>query len=75
LSLDDMTVDNEEADNLDAQLESAGMDLDAEIELAEAYIEIGDVDGARELLDDVVKRSSGNLQARAQELIEKINTQ
>jgi pilus assembly protein FimV len=39
------------------------------LELAKAYLEIGDKDGAREILQEVVKEGSGAQRDEAQKLI------
>ncbi len=41
----------------------------SKLELAEAYLEIGDREGARELLEDVAKSGTAAQQARAKETL------
>ena len=47
----------------------AGDPLDRKLALAEEFIQIGDVEGARALLDEVGAKGDGPLRARAQRLL------
>ena len=38
---------------------------DTKIELAKAYLDIGDIEGARSLAEEVMNESSGTLQSKA----------
>jgi pilus assembly protein FimV len=51
--------------------EEAGLD-DTRLELAKAYIEIGDVDGARGMLEEVLAEGSAAARAEAQRLLKSI---
>jgi len=42
-------------------------------ELAEEFRQIGDVDGARELLQEVVANAGGALQAKAQAMLDSLS--
>jgi len=46
-----------------------GRDMQIKLDLARAYIEIGDKEGARELLQEVVEQSQDSLQAEARSLL------
>ncbi|WP_460483780.1 FimV/HubP family polar landmark protein, partial [Cupriavidus yeoncheonensis] len=46
-----------------------GRDMQIKLDLARAYIEIGDKEGARELLQEVVEQSQDDLQAEARSLL------
>nr|WP_216621468.1 FimV/HubP family polar landmark protein [Cupriavidus necator] len=47
----------------------SGRDMQIKLDLARAYIEIGDKEGARELLQEVVEQSQDPLQAEARSLL------
>ena len=58
---------------LDGPIESLGDPADPlvrKLELAEEFRQIGDKDGARDLLEEVVAKASGPLKARAQSLLD-----
>ena len=42
------------------------------LELAEEFRQIGDMEGARDLLEEVVAKASGPLQSRAQSLLDSL---
>ncbi len=71
-SLDDL--DQEDAG--DVQLEEEGGDLTDEIntklDLARAYVDMEDADGARSILEEVVKEGNDGQQAEAQKLLDQI---
>ncbi len=46
--------------------------LSRKLELAEEFRHIGDLEGARDLLEEVVAKSSGTLQAKAQGMLDKL---
>ncbi|MGA0795771.1 MAG: FimV/HubP family polar landmark protein, partial [Quisquiliibacterium sp.] len=59
----------------DAPLSAGGdspEELATKLELAVAYDEIGDKDGARELLQEVLRAGDASQKARAQELLGKL---
>lgn len=72
-SLDDL----DEEDDSDVQLEQAGEDLADEIntklDLARAYVDMDDADGAKSILDEVVKEGNDGQQAEARKLLEQIS--
>jgi pilus assembly protein FimV len=45
------------------------MEMDTKLDLAVAYQEIGDKEGARELLDEVLRGGSDDQVARASEML------
>jgi len=58
----------------DLGLPSLGSDgeddpLSRKLELAEEFRQIGDTDGARDLLNEVVAKSSGTVKSRAQSML------
>ena len=56
--------------NLDLDGDAGGGDaVGTKLELAKAYLEIGDKDGAREILQEVVKEGSGAQRDEAKKLI------
>ena len=46
--------------------------LSRKLELAEEFRHIGDLEGARDLLEEVVAKGSGTLQAKAQGMLDKL---
>ncbi|MBN8487879.1 MAG: hypothetical protein J0M20_09190, partial [Burkholderiales bacterium] len=56
-------------DDLDA---GVGDPLQRKIELADEFRRIGDVEGARDLLQEVIEKSDGALKARAQSLLDEL---
>ena len=77
-----MNLDDEELDvNLDSELEldddgAFSLDLDADdnkLDLARAYIDMGDSNGARGLLEEVLRVGTEAEILEANELLEKIS--
>lgn len=54
----------------DIDLGGAEGDLRTQLDLATAYIEMGDKEGARELLDKVIREGDADLRATAQQMLE-----
>jgi len=52
---------------------TAGDDIATKLELAKAYEEMGDKEGARELLGEVVKEGNAEQQAKAQSMLSKLS--
>jgi pilus assembly protein FimV len=81
LDLDDedgISLDLDDDDELDLDLDDDGaLDLsdddDNKLDLARAYIDMGDSDGAKNLLQDVIKSGSDAEKQEASELLEKID--
>lgn len=59
--------------NVDAANEKAAMDIETKLDLAQAYFEVGDRDGARDLLDEVMARGNDDQRTRARELLERVD--
>jgi pilus assembly protein FimV len=55
--------------SLDSPAESGGEAVGTKLELAKAYLEIGDKDGAREILQEVAKEGSSSQKEEAKKLI------
>jgi pilus assembly protein FimV len=55
--------------SLDSPVESGGEGAGTKLELAKAYLEIGDKDGAREILNEVAKEGSSAQKEEAKKLI------
>ncbi len=56
------------------ELENDGVDpFERKLELAEEFRQIGDMDGARELLQEVISRADGAIQAKARNMLETLN--
>jgi len=60
------------ASTLSATTMDGSRDMQIKLDLARAYIEIGDKDGARELLQEVVDQSQDSLQAEARSLLREV---
>jgi pilus assembly protein FimV len=59
---------------LDLPLEDDGTDpLERKLELAEEFRQIGDLEGARDLLQEVVDKSDGTLKAKAQGMLDNLS--
>jgi pilus assembly protein FimV len=56
------------AEPVTAELSAAHMEMETKLDLAIAYQEIGDKEGARELLDEVIKGGSNEQIGRANEM-------
>ena len=56
----------------DLDLFEPGQELATQLELAQAYIDMGDLEGAREILDHVAMAGDEPLRATAQELLAKL---
>ena len=52
--------------------EETGDPLSRKLELAEEFRQIGDLEGARDLLEEVVAKAEGALQAKAQGMLDKL---
>jgi len=79
LELDDSfsLADLDQEDDTDVQLEEAGGDLTDEIntklDLARAYVDMEDADGAKSILDEVVKEGNDGQQEEARKLLEQLS--
>jgi pilus assembly protein FimV len=59
-------------DSVQSTVSDPGDPLTRKLELAEEFRQIGDKDGARDLLEEVVAKASGPLKARAQSLLDSL---
>ncbi|HZV61250.1 MAG TPA: FimV/HubP family polar landmark protein [Methylophilaceae bacterium] len=71
------TIDNPEAGNENmatngGMVEGESPEVDTKLDLVTAYMEMGDKEGARELLDEVLKEGGPQQKARAQEMLSTI---
>ncbi|WP_310740155.1 FimV/HubP family polar landmark protein [Aquincola tertiaricarbonis] len=70
-SLDDFGTASQDTAAADLR-ESADDPLQRKFELADEFRQIGDVEGARDLLEEVVAKAGGPLKARAQQLLDSL---
>ena len=68
LSLEDLGDDDELSDDIFADVDEIGTKLD----LAKAYVDMGDSDGARSILDEVMEEGDDTQKEQAQELLRQI---
>jgi len=59
-----------DADNFELNLLDSADEITTKFELAQAYIEMGDSDGAKEILHEILKEGDANQQAKAREMID-----
>lgn len=76
IELDDDNDDNEQTVVMpvsdDVERQSDADEADTKLNLAKAYIELGDTDGARSILDEVVADGSDDQKAEAQSLLSQL---
>jgi len=65
----DFSLDDDDLDDFDDKAEEDD-DIGTRIELAKAYVELGDEDGAKEILTEVVTQGTDEQKAEAQSLLE-----
>ncbi|MEX2962761.1 FimV/HubP family polar landmark protein [Microbulbifer sp. TYP-18] len=60
--------------DLDSELNllDGGDEVGTKLELAQAYLDMGDKDGARDILAEVVEEASGDQQTQAREMLERL---
>jgi pilus assembly protein FimV len=58
--------------DLDAPSDDGGDPIARKLELAEEFRQIGDMEGARDLLQEVVAKSSGSVKSRAQAMLDSL---
>ena len=69
----DLTLDVEEAsDAADLDLAAGGDEVGTKLDLARAYIDMGDPEGARSILDEVLDEGNDEQKQEAQQLIQQI---
>ena len=61
------TIASDSLDNLDSD------PLARKLELAEEFRQIGDLEGARDLLEEVVAKAGGTLRAKAQAMLDSLS--
>ncbi|MFT3758809.1 tetratricopeptide repeat protein [Thauera sp.] len=66
-------VDFGSIDTLDADMAPSGDEVETKLELARAYDDMGDKEGALELLDEVLREGSATQQAAAREMIARLS--
>lgn len=71
-TLSDSDSDSIELDIDDSEVDATEGDMDTKIDLAKAYIEMGDADGARNMLNEVITQGDDEQQQQAQELLDSI---
>ncbi|WP_226665014.1 FimV/HubP family polar landmark protein [Microbulbifer aggregans] len=72
-SFEDLGFDLEGDLDSELNLLEGGDEVSTKLELAQAYLEMGDKDGAREILGEVVEEAAGEQQQRAKELLERMS--
>ncbi len=60
------------ADAIDALADDEGDPLQRQLELAEEFRQIGDVEGARDVLQELVLKAEGKLRAKAQSMLDEL---
>jgi pilus assembly protein FimV len=68
-TMDDMAFDSAESEDLDI---AGGDEVGTKLDLAKAYIDMGDPDGARSILDEVMSEGSDSQKQEAQALLDQI---
>ncbi|WP_236580455.1 FimV/HubP family polar landmark protein [Rubrivivax sp. A210] len=71
LDFGDFSIGSDHAP-LDEPALGEGDPLSRKLELAEEFRQIGDMEGARDLLEEVVSKATGSLQAKAQGMLDKL---
>ena len=70
---DEFSFDESEDDDFGAVDEADGDEISTKLDLARAYIDMGDADGAKEILSEVVSEGSDEQQAEAKALMDKMD--
>ena len=70
-SLEDLEVSEDEEEG-DFEFEEEGDSASTKLDLARAYIDMGDEDGARDILGEVLTEGSDAQQQQARELLEQL---
>ncbi|MEO5735193.1 MAG: FimV/HubP family polar landmark protein, partial [Rubrivivax sp.] len=71
LDFGDLSTQNDET--LLGGSPAAGEPMARKLELAEEFRQIGDIEGARDLLEEVISRSDGALRAKAQGMLDRLS--
>ncbi len=73
LSLDDLELDVEEGSTGDKEAVTDIYEVTTKLDLARAYVDMGDADGARELLEEVLKEGDEAQKQAAQKIVEQFS--
>ncbi len=71
-SLEESAADDDEEEDEDFDFLSDADEAATKLDLARAYFEMGDVDGAKEILEEVLNEGSDEQIKDAKELLEKL---
>jgi len=69
---DDFDLDDEDADAFADEADDEADEITTKLDLARAYIDMGDADGAREILNEVVSEGNEEQKSEAKALLDKI---
>jgi pilus assembly protein FimV len=72
LSLDSKTAPNSSAETEPALSEKEPIEVETKLDLVKAYIEMDDKEGAKELLDEIMKEGGAGQRKRAEDLLAKL---
>lgn len=73
--MEEAPATEESDDGLDADLEDAFGEVDevgTKLDLAKAYVDMGDGDGARSILDEVLEEGDADQKKQAEELLSQL---
>jgi len=70
---DDFAFDDDDGTDFDESLEDDSDEIATKLDLARAYVDMGDADGAKEILKEVVSEGTEEQKAEAQTLIDSVN--
>ncbi len=70
---DDFGFDDDDDMDFDESLGDDGDEIATKLDLARAYVDMGDSDGAKEILREVIAEGSDEQKSEAQELLDKAN--
>ncbi len=73
LEFDLPDIDPEAADDSDLDFLSSADEISTKLDLAAAYVDMGDVSGAKEILDEVLSEGNDEQKSQANSLLEKLN--
>lgn len=68
----DMNLDASDASAIDLEMPGGGDEVGTKLDLARAYIDMGDPDGARSILDEVMQEGNDGQKQEAQQLMAQI---
>ncbi|MCB1602872.1 MAG: tetratricopeptide repeat protein, partial [Xanthomonadales bacterium] len=73
MDADDFGFDDEDEDDLDGPIAEEGDEVSTKLDLARAYMDMGDADGAKEILNEVVAEGNDAQQSEAKSLLAKLD--